>query len=137
MFCVQKGRRGIPLQVKEVFLQQEGSCGRSVEAALAPSQLLTAQNVLHPSSAWKSGKLPRVFFPPPGNTQSSAAAVLLSRSGLHMFKPAPARTRLPRLPPRSAPLFHTNQAESHPRRNGVKSTFVGQVGSPLRAQPDA
>lgn len=57
--------------------------------------------------------------------------------GCTCFNQSQLWPRVPRLPARSAPLFHRNQEDSHPTRNGVKSTFVGQVGSPLRAQPDA
>lgn len=101
---------------KEVFLQQERSCCKSVEASLSPSQLLTAQNSLHPSS--RCGTAEKKLFIPRRDS------VFCSSQGCTCFSSEPE-------------LLLLNQGDSHSTSSGVKSTFVGQVGSPLRAQPDA
>jgi len=113
-----------------VCLQLERSCCKSVEVSLFPSQLLTVQNVLHPSS--QSGK---VLFSPERLTPLQPLCVCFSE-GCTCFHPRQLWPSVTRFSARSAPLFGINQGDSHPR-NWVKSTFVGQVGSPLRTQPDA
>lgn len=118
---------------KAVFLQQEGSCCKLVEAFF-PSPLLTAQNVLHPSS--RCGRVEKTCFFPWKDSVLFSLCVPAPQRAAHVSTRA-SLTPSHRLSAHSAPLLHTNQGDSHPRRNGVKSTFVGQVGSPLRAQPDA
>lgn len=92
---------------------------------------------IHPLSV-EEWKRCFAFFPVPWKDSllySLCAAV--GHRAAHVFNQSQLWPRVPRLPARSAPLFHKNQEDSHPTRNGVKSTFVGQVGFPLRAQPDA